>query len=285
MARLTYINDYGNSIEFGQSQPYYLTSAEGLSDVESRITTVKSPTQDGATITGSVLEPRHIVILGEVTAGDQTLRSQLIRVLNPKIGGRLVYTEGTFSKQIYCKPERTPQIGGHTKATAPFAINFFAADPYWKEISETRVDVALWTGALEFPLELMEAGIEIGYRTISTIANINNAGDVSCGLKIEFRAIASVVNPAIYNDRTGEFFKLDATLAAGDVLTVTTHFLNKKVLLESGGVITNGFNLIDILSAFLQLEPGDNSLRYDAESGTIDNLEVSIWFTPQYLGV
>jgi hypothetical protein len=34
----------------------------------------------------------------------------------------------------------------------------------------------------------------------------------------------------------------------------------------------------------MTLEIGDNIYRYDAESG-VDNLEVSIYYNPQYLGV
>src|SRR5665648_504005 len=44
-----------------------------------------------------------------------------------------------------------------------------------------------------------------------------------------------------------------------------------------------GYNYIDLGSTFLQLDVGDNLMRYDADTG-IDNLEVSIYFTPQYLG-
>jgi hypothetical protein len=44
------------------------------------------------------------------------------------------------------------------------------------------------------------------------------------------------------------------------------------------------FNYIDLQTTFLQLDIGDNLLRYDAESG-LDNLEVAIYFTPKYVGV
>lgn len=55
-------------------------------------------------------------------------------------------------------------------------------------------------------------------------------------------------------------------------------------MLRNGGVKTNVFNYIDLDSTFLQLAPGDNLLRYDAESG-IENLDVAIYYRPQYVGV
>ena len=131
---------------------------------------------------------------------------------------------------------------------------------------------------------MLEEGIEIGYREPSLIVNIYNTGDVACGMKIQFKALATVVNPSLFNVNTREYFKINKTMEAGEIITVTTHFQNKRVELNKNGVVSNAFNWIDLNSTFLQLEPGDNFFRYDADEG-IDNLEVSIYYTPQYLGV
>ena len=68
------------------------------------------------------------------------------------------------------------------------------------------------------------------------------------------------------------------------MLTVTTHFANKRVELTKQGITENAFGWLDLDSAFLQLYPGDNLLRYDADDG-LDSLEVDIYYTPQYVGV
>ena len=73
-------------------------------------------------------------------------------------------------------------------------------------------------------------------------------------------------------------------MEAGEVITVNTHFQNKRVELNKNGVVSNAFNWIDLESTFLQLDQGDNLFRYDADEG-IDNLEVSIYHTPMFLGV
>lgn len=284
MASLVYTSDQGYTITFGQTAPYWLTGVEGLAEVPSVISTIKSPSQDGVTVTGSSLEPRHITLIGELVSDGQSSRTHLIKTMNPKIKGTLVYTNGEFQREIICQPERVPLIGGHTRATSPFIVNLLCADPYWKALDEIREDIAAWIGSFSFPLELLSTGIEMGYRVISLNKNVINTGDVPCGLRIEFKAIADVENPILTNVTTGEFFKLNKTLAGGEIITVTTHFLNKTVSLESGGVISNAFQYIDLTSIFFDLEVGDNLLTYGADSG-IDNLEVSIWFTPRYLGV
>lgn len=90
--------------------------------------------------------------------------------------------------------------------------------------------------------------------------------------------------PSLFNVNTREYFKINKIMEAGEVITVTTHFQNKRVELNKNGVISNAFNWIDFTSTFLQLDPGDNLFRYDADEG-IDSLEVDIYYNPQYLGV
>jgi len=126
-------------------------------------------------------------------------------------------------------------------------------------------------------------GIEMGYRSPSLIVNVNNPGDVPCGMRIVFSALGEVENPYLLNVNTQEYFKITKTMVAGEVITVTTHFGNKRVVDVLDGVTSTVLN-IDLESTFLQLETGDNLYRYYADDG-IDNLECKIYYSPQYLGV
>ncbi|CAK7001868.1 phage tail family protein [Tissierella sp.] len=286
MAKLIYTNSRGDSVELGQSAPFFITNIEGLSNVDNIISTIKSPNQDGETETNATLSGRNLVIQGEYQYFDrQEGRNKLIKVFNPKLQGRLRYENSNIIKEINCRPEKTPIISSTTKSTVPFIINLFAADPYWKDLEEIKEEVAIWRGAFEFPLEIpINDGIEFGFREPSLIANIENNGDVPCGMKVEFKALGSVVNPSLFNVNTREYMKINKTMGAGEILTVTTHFQNKRVEMYRNGIISNAFNWWDLHGTFLQLDVGDNLLRYDADEG-LDNLEVNIWFTPQYLGV
>ncbi len=69
----------------------------------------------------------------------------------------------------------------------------------------------------------------MGHRVSNLIVNINNTGAVECGMKIQFKALATVVNPSLFNVNTREFIKINRTLSAGDVLEVTTEFSNKRI--------------------------------------------------------
>ena len=168
-----------------------------------------------------------------------------------------------------------------------FTVSLSCLNPFWREETETREDIATWIGGFEFPvpdgLELYD-GWEIGYRQPSLIVNVYNSGDVKSGIRIEFRAIGAVTNPVLLNVDTREFIKLNISLVAGDVLTVSTGYGEKAVKLNRGGVITDAFRYLDVDSSYLQIAVGDNLFRYSADANA-ENLEVSIYHNNLYLGV
>ncbi|NLI61467.1 MAG: phage tail family protein [Clostridiales bacterium] len=289
MAKLKYVNSNNGSIELGNAAPFLITAVDGLGSPQNQIYTQKSPNQDGVTATHSSLGPRNIVLEGKIIDSNklnrQTYRNKLLSVFNPKLDGKLIYESGEFKRQIDCKVEQAPYFPSESGQNhQDFSISLIAANPYFQDINTTKEEVAIWRGSFEFPLELVEEGIELGYREPRLIVNVLNKGDVPTGMRVQFKALATVVNPSLFNVNTREFFKVNRTMEAGEVITVTTHFQNKRVELNKDGVISNAFNWIDFQSTFLQLDPGDNLLGYDADEG-IDSLEVSIWYIPQYLGV
>ena len=75
-------------------------------------------------------------------------------------------------------------------------------------------------------------------------------------------------------------------MIAGEKISIDTNYSKKKIESNLNGVITNILNYIDLGGGdtFLQLDVGDNLFRYDADEN-LNNLEVSIYFNPQYLGV
>ena len=292
MEKITFINSKGQLVELGNDGPFILTKIEGTGAVNVDIQSQKSPYQDGETYLGNTLEPRflsiEIMILADNIDEMARYRHKILQAFNPKLGqGKLIYQLGDVKREIKAISELAPvfpDAEDFKDTMQPGLIQLYCPNPFFKDISEMKEEIAIWRGAFEFPLEIVEEGIELGYRELSLIVNVLNKGDVPCGMKIQFKALATVVNPSLFNVNTREYFKINKVLEAGEIITVTTHFQNKRVELSKNGVVSNAFNWIDLNSTFLQLEPGDNLFRYDADDG-IDNLEVSIYFTPAYLGV
>lgn len=281
--KLIFDNNRGQTFEVSVLSPYFLDSAEGLENMENDFYTTKNYNEDGVSIIGSNLQPRNLVLKGRIRLDKAINRPKMIQFFNPKHDFTLQYTNGDIERFIKCKVEKTPVI---SKDVYPeFLISFLCPKPWWYA-REIKTDIAMWVGLFEFPLEIPEeTGIEMGYREPSSIVNVNNTSDAVSPLRLEFKAIGSVVNPSIINVETKEHLKIEKTMLPGDVIVINTERGNEYVRLIQNGITTNIFNYLSLESdPHLSLEVEDNLLRYDADE-FITNLEVTIYFTPQYVGV
>lgn len=287
--RLTFETDY-DTIIFTTNRlvsNYWLNSVSGLDGLDNDIFTIRGAGQDGTTVIGHALQARTITVDGQVLT--TASRQRLIRAVNPKHEAKLIYTDGTITRWIPCTVKRAPEIarGG---IFPQFQIEFYCAYPYWREgdgSTQSVVDIAEWVPAFEFDsvdgLEVPEAGIEFETRSPSLIVKVTNNGDIEAGMLIEFRATGATSDPSIVNVETQEEISLTYDMQAGDIIRVCTIPRFKRAELTRGGVTTNIFNAVDAGSAWLQLDVGDNLLRYDATP--TDNIEVSIYYDAAYLGV
>jgi len=291
---MTITNNRGESIVFGRH--FFIREDFEISGLGANVN-MSDSTSDGAHYQSTTLSTRDIEVpfyikkLNMEPWWIEEKRQEAYRVCNPKFNPMRIDFVTKSGEELYVTANLT---------TAPFfpkgfendnnrwstgLLQFIATDPFIYEAVSRKVDIALWESNLEFPLEVVEEGIEIGYRNPSLIVNVLNEGSESSGMSIRFMALSQVVNPKLLNVTTYEAFNLKYTMLAGDVIEVSTYKGKRSITLIRNNVKSNIFNALDFMSStFLQLEPGDNLLRYDATSG-LDFLEVSIEFTPKRIGV
>lgn len=286
-------NASGDSITFGRH--FMLYDHIDLSGLSASVNYAES-TGDGATYQRTRLEirefdiPFYIDRKGRHDWWIEEQRTLAYKVLNPKKNPLRLDFETPGEKKYYITAnlEGAPYFPNEFENENDFwqdgLLQFTANDPYIYESKVQSVDIATWIGAFEFPLEIPEEGIEMGYRVESLIANVFNGGQESTGMLIRFKALGTVVKPSLINVNTYEEFILNYTMQGGDVIEVSTYQGRKTITLIRNNVRSNIFGARKLLSKFLQLEVGDNLFRYDAESG-IDSLEIQIHFTPRLLGV
>lgn len=281
---LIYRNADGASVTLRQVKPLFLTKLDGIGRIRQTINTFQAPAQDGAFYISSTLDMRNITIEGSILSSSVdeafSYRQQLLKIFTPKLRGTLIYRE----RQIACIVEEAGFSQSNVARTPAFFISLLCPSPFFESLNDIRAELASWQDNFSFPLEIEPPGIEFGIRQPSQIITIDNAGDVSCGCEIVFKALGSVSDPELLNVDTGEYIKINTALIAGQEIHVYTHFAGKRVVSVIGTTTANAFHLIDVGSTFLQLAAGHNTLRYDAGSN-IDLLEVSIFYREQYLGV
>ncbi|MFD2446379.1 phage tail family protein [Bacillus sp. CGMCC 1.16607] len=290
---LTITNIRGDSIQFGRH--FFLQNDFQISGLPATVN-VSSSTSDGAHYQSTKLNARDIDIPFYIKRdrNDQRWieekRNEAYKVFNPKTNPmRIDFTtfagdEFFIHANLESAPTFNPGIENDNKVWLKGLLQFVATDPFFYEKTEHRVDIAMLVPSFEFPLEIPEVGIEMGYRSPSLIVNVLNSGQESTGMLIRFKALSAVQNPKLLNINTYEELKLNLTMLPGDLIEVSTYRGKRSIILTRNNVISNIFNVLDLSSIFLQLEIGDNLFRYDADAG-LDYLEVSMSYTPKRIGV
>lgn len=288
MEKLVIKDSKGQELILDKSRPYLLSSIEGIG-VTSNISTMQG-NFDGVNITGMNIKEKALNITGAIVSNTkremQQDRAKFISFLNPNKGSfDFIYQNHAHKKKLVGNIQSVDYRESVSRLQK-FQIQVLAPVPFWQEVSERKKEIALWTKDAYFPLvATKEKKIVFGHRVSNLICNIYNAGDVETGMRIQLKALATVVNPSVLNIYTHEFIKIIQTLQKGDVLEITTYANNKRVIInKADGTTKNVFNWITLDSEFLQLAVGDNLFRYDAESG-IDNIEMTIYHNPATLGV
>ena len=284
--RFIFENEKGQQIEFSVCSPFFLQNIDGISGLKNTVYQNKGMGQDGSTYTGSTLESRNIVIQGAILANKELNRAKLLSVINPKLKSKLIYDDGNIKKYVECVVEIAPTI---TKDHSPkYQISLLCPNPYWADYVKHKANVAFWKSDFHFPLVIpIGKGITMGHREPNLIVNIANNGQAKTGMVIEFYARGTLKNPSLFNVNTRDFIKINKSMVAGEKIVINTNYGKKKITQNINGVKADILNYLDIVGGgdtFLQLDIGDNLFRYDADEN-LNNLEVSIYFSPQYLGV
>jgi hypothetical protein len=246
--------------------------------------------QDGNTYLSNTLEPREITLTVTIIADSVNNlidhKNDFYKILNPKNDELwLTYQDDVNTRKVKCIVNKLPFFTVINQTTESCLITLTANNPFWLDYNETREQIALWLSKFEFPLEILESGIEMASRSESLFATVNNEGQVETGMRILFKALATVENPSLYNINTAEYIKINKTMTAGEHIEINTNYAEKTITSTINGVTTDAFVYLDFVnSTFLQLSVGDNIFRYDADD-YIDNLEVDIYYTNKYLGV
>ena len=258
---IKFTNKNNLNIEIGIYPPYLLTKFEESTNVQ--IYSSKGMLQQGTSYINNTLDIKDIT-LGE---------------------GTLCYKDISKEWIINCVVNKLPVYQRLNDVNYKCLISLTASIPFWREIVEHNPNIAMWQGAFHFPLIIPEGqGIHMGVRQPSLIVNIENIGDVESGMIIEFKALGTLKKPSLFNVNTREMIKINTDMVAGEIIRINTNIGNKKVTRILDNAEIDFVHKIDLDSTFLKLEVGDNLFRYDAEEN-INNLEVNIYYNPNYLEV
>ncbi|MCM1213319.1 MAG: phage tail family protein [Lachnospiraceae bacterium] len=272
--------------------PFFVKEIKGFDKLKIQNITTQGYDQDGAALVNSYVLPRDMEIKGQIRAGSarkmQALRDQLNNMFVPKKDIIITHHYGGKTRMIRARVEETPAFGFEEVSTVQsYSIQAVAMDPYWTDTEEALVEMAKTVGRFHFPLRIPAGkGVVFGLRQTAMIANVYNASAVKVGMRYVFLADGVVVNPMLFNIRTRQFMRLCCTMEAGETITVQTG-QQKTITRNRNGLKDDYIGKIDLAGGgrtFLELDPGDNLLRYGADDGE-KMLRVKIYHSNQYMGV
>lgn len=272
----------------------YIPEEVDWGTIEGTHYTYKYPGQMGESLMSTSLGTRDVKIIGWVVATTElemtSLKNSLNTFISPQEPIDLLYE----SYILRFSPDNTVRysvnISENNEVICKFQITGVAHDPLFKDSSENHLLFATTQGMFHFPLvispDLDEGGVIFGARTDSLIADVINKGAVPTGIRVVFKARGTLINPKLIKIDTQETLSIKKVLVAGEEVEINTNIGSKYVIgrLSEVSEYTNYFVYRTLDSKWLNLQPGKNSFRYDADEG-IDNLEVFIYFQDKYLEV
>lgn len=271
-----------NVLDFTNSNKYCLYDIDGLNPVTATINTTEFATSDGAMFNSSRIGTRNIVLYIKIFPDIEKNRLNLYSFFKIKSDVTLYFRHDSLNVYITGKVESFEL--DHFSNSQVAQISILCADPYFRSAESQLIEFSNVISLFEFPFSIAEEGIEFS-RIEKVKTKIINAGEMSTGVTVQLYASTDqILNPVIYNLTNNTYFGLNFDMNQGDLITITTHFNNKKVTLLRDGVKTNILYAVQDGSTWLQLEPGENELSYSCDEGE-NNLTVSVEYTELFEGV
>lgn len=248
------------------SDYFIVSDVDGLTAAECDVASNTVYSMDGDRITNMLTQAREIVIDLTIKPGVnvQEAREHIMRVCKPKQSATLMMRYDVSGA------ERSRAISGRiSKIDMPrftdevvAQITLYCSQPYWEDAEFIVKYISDILNLHRFQITWSNP-LPMGVYDTTRTRQFINDGDAAVGMVITISAQGDVVNPAIYNNATGEYIGITDTLEAGDEVVINTIRGQKRIT-------KNGVNVLNKLragSAWLQLDVGSNVFLVDADSG------------------
>lgn len=281
-------NSLGEVIQLYPSTDYMLVSMTGITPADAAINAVETATQDGAVFNSSHVMPRNLVITFDIRGEGTDVRQRRIRLyryVKTKQPVRVYLSNDQRDVYIDGYVERMDDAGTIFSERERFMLSIICPSPFFRdnETGEQAVSFSAVIPLFTFPFHIADP-IPFSRRDESYIKEIENEGDVPCGATLRVSAHGSVSDPWFYNETTGERMTFELDMQSGDELVISTVQGRKSAILRSDGTETNVINALSHDSKWITLEPGSNTIYYNASEGAV-NMQLTFTYNILFEGI
>lgn len=277
---LMLITDAGVTLHLGWDYglPYTIDPINGV-DVD--LQTAQGVNQVGVTVERQSVSGvyREIIVYCHSKTGDADAKL-LLDSLPYFTAGTMYFGDRWFCRFVLSKTPYTKQL--HPYPVLDFMV--LCPKPFWYSLDAQTAILGGWTPVFRLPVNYSTPH-RFGTRTSRGWINARNPGALAVPFTASLTCDAEVVSPRVVNAVTGQRICILTTLKPGQTIEIyrtTTDRLAVKLIAD--GTETNIFALLDEDSDLLELAPGDNLLKADADSNP-DSLQVTVSFYPMVSGI
>lgn len=211
----------------------------------------------------------------------EDMRDRAKRFFNPKYDYKIYLTYMGTTYWLAAELSAFKAPNDQIDQPQTWSAYFLAANPYWQSVDDFGQDIAAITPRWGFPyMDHPAYGVLVDVANFTRSVVFDYDGDVPAYPTIVLTADDAVTNAKIIKDDA--YVRLIDELVKGDRVEIDTN--PRHIRITKNGV--NVLNKTDRGSKFtvLQMTPGTNTVRYEADYGD-NNLHVVIRYNKQYLGV
>lgn len=193
--------------------------------------------------------------------------------------GTLYFGDKYFTRFVL---QKTPLFSRFTPDPR-CSLMLYSEKPFWYSLTATAAVLGGYEPAFSFPV-CYDSHI-YGIKRDGTAAVLRNPGSLPVPFTAKLTCSMEVQHPKVVDLKTGAFIGFDLTLEPGDVLEIYRSISDRLACtLTRAGVTENIFAKLDEDSTLTELQPGDNVLSMQADSGS-GYLQASVSFYPMEAGI
>ena len=192
--------------------------------------------------------------------------------------GTMYFGDAYFTRFVV---QKTPYFSSYTEPRCELML--YSPKPYWYGLTATARVLGGYQPAFTFPV--CYDSHTYGIRQDGEAAVLRNPGSLPVPFTATLRSTMPVKHPRVVDPRTGAFIGFDLTLEDGDRLEIYRSTTDRLACtLTREGKTSNIFSKLDEDSTLTELQPGDNVLSMQADSGAA-YLQASVSFYPMEAGI
>lgn len=284
MFELILENKTGDQINFAQNSAFTITEIQGLNPPSATINTSQIALMDGAKFNSSKLNMRTINVAFAIEYAAAQNRIEVFKVLKSKQWIKLTYN-GQY-RQVWIEGYIGSIDISYFEMKQIVTCSILCPAPYFKGAQTIVNELQNIISAFHFPFSsTADPQIVFSYYSEDIGIEIENDGDVECGMVIELYARGAISDPTVYNYITQEFFGLDFDMEEADLITIDTRQGQKTVTLLRDGEESNLFYAVVQNSTWLQLPVNGGTFVFDVGSGSTADLSITFNHDNLYEGV